>query len=66
MGGSPTGLPVVVCALGDMGAGAGLHLLTSKVPAADAWQVSATGTKDYVTANGVRVAPALRLVEGMV
>jgi hypothetical protein len=36
--------------------------LKGKFPAADAWQVSATGRKDYVSPDGIRVAPAGRLL----
>jgi hypothetical protein len=40
-----------------------LRYLEAKFPAAEAWQLSATGTKDYQTREGIRVAPALRLLE---
>jgi len=36
-----------------------LRYLKVRFPDADAWQVSALGTKDFVTAEGIRVAPAL-------
>jgi hypothetical protein len=43
--------------------GAGLPRTTV---VADAWQISANGTKDYVSPAGIRVAPALRLLAGLV
>jgi len=33
---------------------------------ADAWQVSLEGTQDYVTPEGIRVAPALELLGTLV
>ena len=32
--------------------------LKARFPSVDAWQISATGRKDYVTAEGIRVCPA--------
>jgi predicted AAA+ superfamily ATPase len=40
----------------------GLRYLKARYPAADAWQISAIGTKDYVTPEGIRIAPSLRLL----
>jgi hypothetical protein len=36
--------------------------MKARFPEADAWQVSATGRKDFVTPEGIRVAPALELL----
>ncbi len=47
---------------GDAEADRSLRYLKARFPGAEAWQVSATGTKDYVTAEGIRVAPALELL----
>ena len=43
-----------------------LKYLKKKFPDAEAWQVSATGVKDYVTPEGIRVAPALALLSELV
>ena len=43
-----------------------LRYLHTRFPKAAAWQVSATGTKDYVTPEGIRVAPALALLSDLV
>jgi len=43
-----------------------LHYLKARFPDAAAWQISAAGTKDYQTPEGVRVAPALRLLESLI
>ncbi len=37
----------------------GLRYLKARFPECDAWQVSATGRKDYRTPDGLRVCPAL-------
>lgn len=44
----------------------GLHYFKGKFPACEAWQVTATGKKDYLTSDGIRVAPALRLLGRLV
>lgn len=58
-------LLLVECKLADTEVDSGLRYLKARFPAADAWQVSATGTKDYVSPAGIRVAPALRLLSGL-
>jgi predicted AAA+ superfamily ATPase len=47
---------------GDEDVAPGLRYLKQRFADADAWQVSATGTKDYVSRDNVRVAPALELL----
>jgi hypothetical protein len=47
---------------GDAEVDRSLRYLKARFPAAEAWQVSATGRKDYLTPEGVRVAPALSLL----
>jgi hypothetical protein len=42
-----------------------LRYLKLRYPRADAWQISAVGKKDFVTENGVRIAPALALLGGL-
>ena len=44
---------------GDVEVDRSLKCLKARFPAADAWQISATGTQDYVSPEGIRVAPAL-------
>lgn len=43
-----------------------LRYLRTKFPDAEAWQVTASGTKDFVTPDGIRVAPAIKLLEQLV
>ncbi len=43
-----------------------LRYLKAKFPSADAWQVSAVGGKDFLSPEGIRVAPAAKLLEGLV
>ena len=59
-------LLLVECKWGEAGVERSLHYLKARFPEAAAWQISATGTKDYQTPDGVRVAPALRLLERLV
>ena len=51
---------------GDTEADRSLRYLKARFPKAQAWQVSATGRKDFVTAEGIRVAPALELLGTLV
>ena len=43
-----------------------LRYLHTRFARVEAWQISATGTKDYVTPDGIRVAPAPELLRGLV
>lgn len=47
---------------GDAEPDKSLRYLKARFPEADAWQVSAAGRKDFVTPEGIRVAPALELL----
>lgn len=51
--------------LGDGGIGAGMRYLKQRFPQVDAWQVGARATRDYLTREGVRIAPALRLLAAL-
>ena len=57
---------LVECKLSDADVGRGIRYLHAKYPAVPAWQISATGRKNYVTPDGVRVAPALELLTTLV
>jgi len=61
--GEPTLL--VECKWSDAPVERSLRYFRSKFPKADAWQISATGVKDYRTSDGIRVAPALRLLSSL-
>jgi hypothetical protein len=54
--GKPAGF--VECKSGDAPVSGGLRYLTARFPGVPAWQVSAAGKKDYVSAEGIRVCPA--------
>lgn len=56
----------VECKWGDAEVDRGLRYLKARCPKCDAWQISATGTKDYVTPDNIRVAPAMRLLPTLV
>jgi predicted AAA+ superfamily ATPase len=59
-------LLLVECKWGDAEADRSLRYLKVRFPEAEAWQVSAVGRKDYVTPEGIRVAPALGLLRALV
>jgi predicted AAA+ superfamily ATPase len=56
----------VECKLSDAAVDPGLRYLKVRFPACDAWQISAQGVKDYVTAENIRVAPATTLLSTLV
>jgi len=56
---------LVECKWSDSDVDRSLRYLKAKFPNADAWQVTATGTKDYVTPEGIRMAPALVLLRSL-
>ena len=58
------GKPVLLveCKSSDRNVSLPLKYLKQRFPDASAWQVSASGEKDYVTREGIRVAPALALL----
>ncbi len=55
-------IAMVECKLGDEAPGKGLLYLKARFPAVTAWQVSAQGSRDYLSPQGIRVAPAVRLL----
>jgi uncharacterized protein len=52
----------VECKLGDDSVSAGMRYLKARFPHVTAWQISAHGVRDFVSAEGVRVAPAVKLL----
>ncbi|MBF0595000.1 MAG: ATP-binding protein [Candidatus Omnitrophica bacterium] len=46
--------------------GKGLKYLKNKYPGVDSWQISAVGSKDYISKEGIRVCPALKYLSGLV
>jgi uncharacterized protein len=63
-GRKPTHL--VECKLGDDTIARGLYYLRARFPKAEAWQISASGKKDYVSPEGIRVAPATVFLRDLV
>jgi uncharacterized protein len=59
-------IALVECKLGDDALSPGLRYLKARFPAVTAWQVSANGVRDFVSAEGVRVAPAVKLLRDLV
>ena len=56
----------VECKWSDAAADKSLRYFKVRFPDCDAWQISATGTRDYVNADGIRIAPALTLLRTLV
>ena len=52
----------VECKWNDTPLDRSLRYFKARFPDCDAWQISAVGTKDYLGAGGIRVAPALTLL----
>ena len=63
VGGQPVSF--IECKLADGEVGCGMRYLKQRFPQVDAWQVTARTERDYLTREGVRVAPVLRLLEGL-
>ena len=59
-------LMAIECKWGDAEVERGLHYLKARAKGCDAWQISATGRKDFVTPDGIRVAPAEVLLRTLV
>lgn len=59
-------IALVECKLGDDDVAPGLKYLKARFPDAIAWQVSAFGKRDFQNAEGIRVAPAARLLRELV
>ncbi len=57
---------LVECKWADAEPDRGLRYLKGRFPEAQAWQISATGAKDFQTPEGIRVAPALELLKTLV
>jgi hypothetical protein len=57
---------MVEAKLGDTAVDPSLRYLKTKFPDCPAWQLHAEGTKDYQSAEGIRVAPAMTLLKTLV
>jgi predicted AAA+ superfamily ATPase len=57
---------IVECKWADADVDRSLRYLKARFPEAEAWQVSATGKKDYLTPEGIRVSPALALLDRLI
>ncbi len=56
----------VECKWADTGVDPALRYLKARFPRCPAWQISATGTKDYITSDDIRVSPAIRFLSTLV
>lgn len=59
-------LTFVECKWSDRPPDKGIKYLKARFPEAEAYQLSATGSKDVVTREGIRLCPALNFLSGLV
>jgi len=59
-------LVAVECKWADAPVDKNLRYFKQRFPQAEAWQISAVGQKDFVTPDGIRVAPALGLLRTLI
>lgn len=57
---------LVECKWSDTEVDRSLRYLKQRFPGCDAWQLSAIGVKNYVSGEGIRVAPALELLRTLI
>ena len=57
---------LVECKWGDTEIDRSLRYLHARFPSADAWQVSAAGSRDFVSPEGIRAAPAILLLKDLI
>jgi len=56
----------IECKISDEQVSQPLRLFKSKFPKTEIWQISLRGKKDYLTAEGIRVAPAIELLKNLI
>lgn len=59
-------LMMIECKWSDTPISPALTYLKLRFKECEAWQISATGTKDYVNDLGIRVAPATKFLTGLI
>lgn len=59
-------LTCIECKWSDTAVDKSLRYFKQKFPGCDAWQLAATGRKDFVTPEGIRVAPAIEFLRSLV
>jgi predicted AAA+ superfamily ATPase len=57
---------MVECKWSDAPVSQALNYLKQRFPECEAWQISATGKKDFITEKGIRVCPAISLLATLV
>lgn len=56
----------IECKWNDAPLGKGLSYLMSRFPSCEAWQISATGTQDYISPSGIRVTNAVTFLRTLI
>ena len=57
---------IVECKWADAEVDKNLRYLKAKFPKTEAWQISVTGRKDFVSGEGIRVAPAIKFLTDLI
>jgi predicted AAA+ superfamily ATPase len=57
---------LVECKWNDAPVSPALNYMKQRFPSASAWQISATGKKDFVTEQGIRVCPATEFLSTLI
>ncbi|MBI2066722.1 MAG: ATP-binding protein [Deltaproteobacteria bacterium] len=56
----------IECKWSDSDISGGLKYFRAKFPQCEAWQITATGKKDYLSPDGIRVGPAISLLKNFI
>jgi len=59
-------LQAVECKQSDRTVDKGLRYFKNRFPRCEAWQISATGSKDFITTEGIRACPALKYLNTLI
>lgn len=59
-------LTLIECKWADAEIDRSLRYLKARFPQCEAWQISATGSKDYLSGEGIRVCPAMEFLKTLV
>lgn len=57
---------LIECKWNDAPLSPALKYMKERFPACEAWQISATGKKDFIGELGIRVCPAIELLSGLI
>jgi hypothetical protein len=61
-------IPIIAieCKLNDASISKHLKYFKERMPNCESWQLSLSGTKDYISKEGIRVCPAIKFLQTLV